>query len=80
MRLKNKSNCYVETLGLEVFERTPKTVFAAIAFSLSNITSGGDTMDDWSEARKRFFEEWEALYNNGIVSQKPIKSAPSKGD
>lgn len=72
MHLKNKSNEYVALLGEGLYDRIPKTVLAAIAFSLANITADG-AMDDWSGARKRFMDEWQALYDNGIVSQKPVK-------
>lgn len=62
--MKSK-NSYALTLG-DLYARTPKAVFAAIA--VSALTSGGDCI---SEARARLLEEWKILYDNGIVPQKP---------
>lgn len=61
-----KSNNYALTLG-DLYARTPKAVFAAIA--VSALTSGGDYI---SEARARLLEEWKILHDNGIVPQKPL--------
>lgn len=59
-------NEYAEVLGQELYDKTPKAVFAAIA--ISALTCGGDQM---SEARERILAEWLALYQNRIVPQKP---------
>lgn len=73
MHLKNRPNCYQETLGSELFEACPKTVFAAIAVSFAS--KGGDYLD---EAREKVLKEWWVLYHNGIVPQKP--PLPDPGD
>lgn len=51
---------------IDNFADIPKTVLAAIAVSLA--TCGGDRLD---EATKLINEEWETLYQAGIVPQKP---------
>jgi len=53
---------------LKDYDRIPKAVLAAIAVSFA--TQGGDFLD---EANERIFEEWQILYQSGIVSQKPFK-------
>ena len=68
MNLKNKTNPYADELG-NLFDACPKTVCAAIA--VSALTTGGDHL---SEARKRFYDEWQALYDAGVVEQKPPKT------
>ena len=59
-----KSNEYVDVIPLEVFEKTPKAVWAAIAISLA--TCGGDRLDD---AARAVVHEWALLNQNGIVPQ-----------
>ena len=66
MNLKNNSNEYVEAVSKHLFELCPKTVWAAIAISFC--TSGGDRLD---EAEQAIVSEWQALYQAGIVPQKP---------
>jgi hypothetical protein len=63
----------VETAGFDLFEKCPKSVFAAIA--VSALTCGGDYLD---EARERVTAEWWALYDNKIVAQKPPFPRPTK--
>ena len=60
-----KYNSYALELGA-MYEQIPKAVFAAIA--ISALTNGGDQMD---KARERIAWEWQMLYSNGIVPQKP---------
>jgi len=62
-----KGNNYVDVIP-KMFERTPKTVFAAIAISLAS--SGGDHMDDINE---KLLYEWYLLWTNGIVPQRPYR-------
>lgn len=57
-------NEYVEAIPREVYESTPKAVWAAIAISLA--TCGGDTLDD---AARAVVHEWSILKLNGIVPQ-----------
>jgi len=61
------SNDYAVAFG-ELYERTPKAVFAAVAFSLSlrNVDEQGP-----DEAVEHFLYEWRVLHENGIVKQKP---------
>jgi hypothetical protein len=61
----NLQNEYAEQLGT-IFEDCPKAVFAAIA--VSALTVGGDHLED---APQRVADEWLALYQAGIVPQKP---------
>jgi hypothetical protein len=62
-------NEYARALG-RMYAKTPKAVFAAIAFSYADRlfakTSGTESADV-------LLEEWRILYENGIVTQKPIK-------
>jgi hypothetical protein len=46
----------------------PKTVWMAIALSFALRLNGGQ---DFNQAAGQCFEEWEALYQNRIVPQKP---------
>jgi hypothetical protein len=64
-------NSYMANLG-PLYAQTPKAVFAAIAWSMCfiNVEEAGT-----EEANKRFLEEWQALYDNGIVPQAPPKGA-----
>lgn len=75
MNLKNKSNCYVEVVGRELFESCPKTVLAAIA--VSALTCGGDHL---SKGVKRLLWEWWCLYESEIVPQKPPFPKPSDAE
>jgi len=62
-----QENEYNQSLSREVYDGCPKAVFAAIAVSLA--TTGGDYLE---EAQERIISEWWALYDNGIVKQKPM--------
>lgn len=68
MHMKNKTNEYANALG-DILDKAPKTVLAAIA--VSALTTGGDEIQ---YARIRVLNEWQVLYDNGIVSQKPPRS------
>ena len=52
----------------------PKTVWMAIAVSLANQIAGGP-IDRGHAPTDTLMAEWQALYNNGIVPQKPKKKA-----
>lgn len=58
-------NEYSRALG-KMFEECPKEILAAIA--VSALTVGGDWLP---EAQQRLADEWLALYEAGIVRQKP---------
>ncbi len=68
MAINKTSNDYADVISQELYEKTPKAVFAAIAISLA--TSGGERLD---EAADVLIEEWLILHQNGIVPQKPPK-------
>jgi hypothetical protein len=61
---------YAEAFG-RLYSSIPKAVFAAVAYSYTS--SGGD---DHEHGVQRFMEEWQILYDGGIVTQKPPKVAP----
>ena len=73
MHLKNLTNGYMDALGHDLFDKTPKSVFAAVAVSM--LTTGGDYLE---QAREAFLHEWEILHLNGIVQQKPPKMAKAE--
>lgn len=72
MNLKNVGNEYAFAAGPDVFERAPKTVWAALAVSFAS--NGGDYID---EVRDRIVREWWILHENGIVPQKPPFPKPA---
>jgi hypothetical protein len=62
-------NDYARQLG-KLYNEIPKSVLAAIA--VSALTCGGDQLET---ALERVAEEWDILHQNGIVKQKPSKTA-----
>ncbi len=68
MHLKNRGNEYAK--NCEGFDKTPKTVFAALAYSLALRLAGNDSHEDALEILR---DEWESLNTAGIVPQKPTK-------
>lgn len=52
--------------ALKNYEQIPKAVLAAIAVSFASC--GGDNIE---EAQDAIMDEWKALFNAGIVPQKP---------
>lgn len=64
--INKKLNEYVEAIPRELFEDTPKAVWAAIAISFAvNIVAEGD----FDEAAWAVVREWSILKQNGIVPQ-----------
>lgn len=61
-----KRNAYVH--AVVNYDDTPKAVWAAIAFSLALRLAGNDSNND---ANLLIAAEWDALYQNQIVPQKP---------
>lgn len=59
-------NEYARAFG-PLYARTPKAVFAAIAFSFA-LRLNEDHAD---RAAAEFLKEWETLHANGIVDQRP---------
>lgn len=67
----NKTNEY--SRDFPNYERTPKSVIAAIAYSFAlNLCE-----DDLEAADRFILKEWEILHDAGIVPQKPVKKALS---
>lgn len=62
------SNEYQRAFG-KLYAKTPKAVFAAVAYSFANWASGTESRDA-DENVARFIAEWHLLYENGIVPQK----------
>lgn len=63
-KINKLSNQYADVIPSDVYESTPKAVWAAIAVSLA--TCGGDRLDD---AARSVIREWSILHENGIVPQ-----------
>lgn len=64
-----KENDYQAILTPEFYEKTPKSVLAAILVSLMlNYVDG-----DEKKVQFEILKEWKTLYDNGIVPQKPFK-------
>lgn len=54
------------------YDRIPKAVFAAVAASFANMVC---CEDDLTQVNDAILNEWKALYEAGIVPQKPIREA-----
>lgn len=69
-------NAYAKELkGL--YNVAPKSVLAAVAVAFATQLSGTEAIH---EAQSRVLAEWEALYNAGIVPQKPpVRRAAVEG-
>lgn len=61
-----KLNPYVESLP--AYDKTPKSVFAALAYSLAMCLEG----DNFESARRRLWFEWGNLYGANLIPQKPV--------
>jgi hypothetical protein len=68
-------NEYANSLDADLYEKAPKAVFAAVA--VSALTCGGDYLN---HAHRRVLAEWWALYENGIVPQRPPFPKPPRED
>ena len=66
-----RTNEYSQAFG-RLYAKTPKAVFAAVAFSYANWACGEESAND-QETIGRFIQEWRVLHENGLVSQKPPK-------
>jgi len=51
----------------------PKTVWMAIAVSLANRVDGTGAIERGGAPIDTLMAEWQALYNNGIVPQRPSR-------
>lgn len=61
------TNSYVQSLPPGVYDETPKSVWAALAVSLCLQLNE----EDWRSLPDDIRAEWKALYDNGIVPQRP---------
>jgi hypothetical protein len=68
-------NDYAQRFG-PMYARTPKAVFAAIAYSFADRIIANPSAD-LIEVIK---EEWNVLHDNGIVPQKPPSNFGSKAN
>lgn len=68
MPANKTSNEYAEMIT--IYESMPKAVLAALAVSLVMRVNGSTTP---KEVTDELINEWEALYDNGIIPQKPPK-------
>jgi hypothetical protein len=55
----------------------PKTVWMAIAVSLANRIDGTGVIERGGAPTDTLMAEWQALYDNGIVPQKPHREKRS---
>lgn len=62
--MTKRSNEYAQLLGRD-YAQIPKAVFAAVAMSCCGSGLG------LVSAKEKFFEEWQTLFDNGVVAQKP---------
>ena len=65
-------NEYQQLISRDLYEKTPKAVFAALAVSLFMNYSGIEMRP--SAIDEAILQEWGALFSNEIVGQKPPKS------
>jgi hypothetical protein len=68
-RMGSLQNDYANQISPEVFDKTPKTVFAAIAVSFI----ANHLAQDLHNVDLALLHEWEVLHNEGIVPQRPPK-------
>ena len=68
--INKKMNNYAEAISPELYEKTPKAVFAALAVSLALQVNG----ENFEILDAGFLREWDTLYKNGIVPQKPPRN------
>lgn len=72
MALGDLSNDYFKQAEAALGDRkTPKTVYAALAYSIALRLCE----DDHERAKQMLREEWRALHAAGLVPQKPSKEA-----
>ena len=61
-------NNYVDGIPLQLYNRIPKAVWAALA--LSYASQGGE---NFNGVMDKIFDEWSKLYLNDVVPQKPAR-------
>jgi hypothetical protein len=60
-------NSYQEELTATFYAQCPKAVFAAMAVSYAS----RQVNEDFAHVEAELLNEWQVLYDNGIVPQKP---------
>lgn len=70
MALGHQTNDYQKLLAGD-FDKTPKSVYAAIALSFAMRLTPEDD-EKYTEALALVRSEWAALHHNAIVPQKPL--------
>jgi len=66
---KKRGNDYADLA--RSMRNAPKTVWMAIAVSLANRIDGTGAIERGHAPTDALMAEWQALYDNGIVPQKP---------
>lgn len=74
--INKKDNGYAR-LVLDI--DAPKTVWMAIAVSLANRIDGVGAIERGGTPTDTIMAEWQALYDNGIVPQRPRREKLSTG-
>lgn len=64
------SNEYAQAFG-PLYDKIPKAVFAAVAYSYAG-WAGGEEAKTTEEQVELFLKEWRVLWENGIVPQKAL--------
>jgi hypothetical protein len=67
MRKMSRVNSYMYDFGMDLYCAMPKSVIAAVAFSLALRLCE----DNYDRAKQLIKSEWKILFKYGIVSQKP---------
>lgn len=75
--INKQMNDYANTISPELYAAIPKAVFAAIA--VSPVHNGAAQLKAGQTPDAYLLAEWTALYNNGLVRQKPYAPRTNKG-
>ena len=63
----------------EIYDKTPKAVFAAVAVEFALVASGEYGSDaSFDAAQERILLEWGNLYESAIVPQKPVRASQKR--
>jgi hypothetical protein len=69
-RTTNHTNEYAKALKMYA----PKTVVEGVLVSFMAMIYGEEILNDSEKCNQLFHDEWQTLYRNGIVPQKPPKN------
>lgn len=64
-------NDYAALVDPALYAETPKEVFAAVAVAFAQRLEGEAEVFRSGVVDRLLLEEWQALFSNGIVSQRP---------